>query len=169
MALLNFIAEASGIIDAIDRNTATQLRIAEALERLSPPIPLPAEEQPVGSGVSGGGGSGSGYSSPPDGLNHLSFAESPEEYVERTESESAFAISLGVAPWSPAFQAAIAEMRAELLKPKVEIDEETGAKTEHQYTEAEADEIVRDAFKLAQAEANNLRRAEAFERAGEPR
>lgn len=151
MAFIDILADVSGLVAAIDRNTAVETRIAEALERLSPPVPLPPEERPDGQPI-------------PDSLNHPSFAESPEQYQERVDSEAAFALSLGVAPWSPAFQVAINEMRQELLKPKVEVNEETGERIERQYTEAEADEIVRDAFKLARAQANFASKAEAFEK-----
>lgn len=84
------------------------------------------------------------------------MSESPAEYQERIDHEAALAGSLGVAPWSPAFQKALAEMKNDLMSVKVYIDEE-GRQIERAYTEAEADDIVRQAFQLAKAEANERR------------
>ena len=43
MAFIDILADVSGLVAAIDRNTAVETRIAEALERLSPPVPLPLD------------------------------------------------------------------------------------------------------------------------------
>lgn len=80
------------------------------------------------------------------------IAESGEEYDERLSSERSLALLLGVAPWSPDFQTAINEMRADLLKRKMvqEQDEEGNWHwVAKQFTEEEADEIVRESFRLA--------------------
>lgn len=83
-------------------------------------------------------------------------AESPSEYQERMSHEAALASSLGVAPWSPSFQRAIHEMRQDLMKPRMEVNEEGNVVRKDPYTEDEADEIIREAFRLAKSEANEL-------------
>lgn len=122
------------------------LRIAEALERISPPLPdYPAVHpvQPVQSVQS---------SAQPDDSFHMS--ESGSEYESRLSHEAALAESLGVAPFSPAFQKAISEMHAELQQPRMEMNEEGIPVFRGGHTEEEADQIVRQAFQLARAEAN---------------
>jgi len=89
----------------------------------------------------------------------FTFAESGEEYQQRQSRDAAFAISLGVAPWSRDFQTTIMQMKYDLMRPHMEQvqDEETGqyraAEVEGK-SEEEAEVIVRDAFRLARAEAN---------------
>ena len=89
----------------------------------------------------------------------FTFAESGEEYQQRQSRDAAFAISLGVAPWSRDFQTTIMQMKYDLMRPHMEnvLDEQTGqyrpAEVEGK-SEEEAEQIVRDAFKLARAEAN---------------
>ena len=102
-------------------------------------------------------------SAPPD--SGFTFAESAEEYQQRQSRDAAFAISLGVAPWSRDFQTTIMQMKYDLMRPHMENvrDEETGqwrpAEAEGR-GEEEAEQIVRDAFKLARAEANVRQGAE---------
>ncbi len=89
----------------------------------------------------------------------FTFAESGEEYQQRQSRDAAFAISLGVAPWSRDFQTTIMQMKYDLMRPHMEnvLDEQTGqyrpAEAEGK-SEEEAEQIVRDAFKLARSEAN---------------
>ena len=89
----------------------------------------------------------------------FTFAESGEEYQQRQSRDAAFAISLGVAPWSRDFQTTIMQMKYDLMRPHMEQvqDEATGqyrpAEVEGK-SEEEAEVIVRDAFRLARAEAN---------------
>ena len=89
----------------------------------------------------------------------FTFAESGEEYQQRQSRDAAFAISLGVAPWSRDFQTTIMQMKYDLMRPHMEnvLDEQTGqyrpAEVEGK-SEEEAEVIVRDAFRLARAEAN---------------
>jgi hypothetical protein len=94
------------------------------------------------------------------------ISESPEEYQERQSHESALAASLGVAPWSPAFEEAIRQMRSDLLKPRMETDEEGNKVWREGYTEDEADQVVRESFRLAKAAANVRTGGQASERAG---
>ena len=89
----------------------------------------------------------------------FTFAESGEEYQQRQSRDAAFAIYLGVAPWSRDFQTTIMQMKYDLMRPHMEQvqDEETGqyrAAEAEGRSEEEAEQIVRDAFKLARAEAN---------------
>lgn len=121
------------------------LRIAEALERISPPLRAERAESDTVSQQSQ-----PSQEQPQE--HHL--AESPEEYMSRTDHEAALAVSLGVAPWSPDFQKTIMEIRAELMKPRRYRDEEGNWQTRPPLTEAEADDAVREGFRLARAEAN---------------
>ena len=89
----------------------------------------------------------------------FTFAESGEEYQQRQSRDAAFAISLGVAPWSRDFQTTIMQMKYDLMRPHMEnvLDEQTGqyrAAEAEGRSEEEAEQIVRDAFRLARAEAN---------------
>ena len=84
-----------------------------------------------------------------------SFAESQDERQIRLDSEAALAASLNIAPWSPEFQAAINQMKSELL----DYTDEEG-NTQHR-SEEEADDIVRQAFSLAKETATNARQAQA--------
>lgn len=95
----------------------------------------------------------------------FTFAESGEEYQQRQSRDAAFAISLGVAPWSRDFQTTITQMKYDQMRPHMEHvqDEATGqyrlAEVEGR-SEEEAEQLVRDAFKLARAEANVRQGAE---------
>ena len=138
MSLISILADLSGIASAIDRNTLVQTRIAEALERLSPPLQIDIDERIAHTAVD-------------DGF-HL--AESPEEYQERTNSEAALAMSLGVAPWSAAFQKAILEMRNGLMRPTMVMNDEGNLVETPGLDEAAAAQAVRDAFAQARAQEN---------------
>jgi len=143
MSLISILADLSGIAAAIERNTAVQTRIAEALERLSPPLRIMASDLAGSAGASG--------TRFDDGF-HL--AESPEEYQERTNSEAALAMSLGVAPWSAAFQKAILEMRNGLMRPTMVMNDEGNLVETPGLDEAAAAQAVRDAFAQARAQEN---------------
>ena len=88
----------------------------------------------------------------------FTFAESGEEYQQRQSRDAAFAISLGGAPWSRDFQTTIMQMKYDLMRPHMEqVQDEKGdwhAAEAEGRTEEEAEQIVRDAFRLARAEAN---------------
>ena len=88
----------------------------------------------------------------------FTFAESGVEYQQRQSRDAAFAISLGVAPWSRDFQTTIMQMKYDLMRPHMEqVQDEKGdwhAAEAEGRTEEEAEQIVRDAFRLARAEAN---------------
>ena len=88
----------------------------------------------------------------------FTFAESGEEYQQRQSRDAAFAISLGVAPWSRDFQTTIMQMKYDLMRPHMENRQDAEGNYEayeaEGRSEEEAEQIVRDAFKLARAEAN---------------
>ena len=141
MAWLTFIADLSALVSELREANCSLSRIADALDRAVPP-PLAAPDT-------------EGRQTPKaDDDSTFSFSESPEEYQSRTSHEANLAISLGVAPWSPAFQTALFEMRNQLMQPRVETDEEGNRVRREGYTEAEADDLVRQAFALAKAAAN---------------
>jgi hypothetical protein len=131
--MFDLFAELSGLTAELREVRMAFVRIAEALERISPPLrgaPVdaaqPASEQ--GRGI--------------EEELKFSMSESPEEWQERRNSDAALAASLNVAPWSPAFERLVAEMKSDLLQDG--------------HNEEEADGIVRDAFQLAKAQANEL-------------
>ncbi len=136
--MLDIFAELSDLTEVLRDGCQTLRRIAEALERLSPP--LPASPDPVVS------------SYPMDDGFHL--AESPEEYQSRTDQEAQLAISLGVAPWSPAFGQAISQMRQDLMKSRMEVDAEGRTVPVPALSEEGAASLIRQAFQQAKAEAN---------------
>jgi hypothetical protein len=88
----------------------------------------------------------------------FTFAESGEEYQQRQSRDAAFAISLGVAPWSRDFQTTIMQMKYDLMRPHTENRQDAEGNYEayeaEGRSEEEAEQIVRDAFKIARAEAN---------------
>jgi len=137
--MFDLFSEFSGLRSELADCRLVLLRIAEALERISPPLP----DYPLQSVQS---------SAQPDDSFHMS--ESGSEYESRLSHEAALAESLGVAPFSPAFQKAISEMHAELQQPRMEMNEEGIPVFRGGHTEEEADQIVRQAFQLARAEAN---------------
>src|SRR5580658_8841414 len=146
--MFDLFAELSGLTAEVREHRLVMLRVAEALERISPPLAAPVDD----------GASRPQRDSPvakasdESQVHHL--AESPEEYMARMDHEAALATSLGVAPWSPDFQRTIMEVRAELMKPRSYQDEEGNWETREPLTEAEADDAVREGFRLAKAEAN---------------
>jgi hypothetical protein len=148
--MFDFLSEVSGLTAAMRDSHTALTRIADALERLSPP-PIP-DREPLSAPAAGA------PSGDPPGPAGPTFAESPEDYQARTSQEAALAMSLGVAPWSPAFQTAIQEMRDVLMRPHVEeVQDEEGnwhRANREGATAEEAEQIVRDAFRLARAEAN---------------
>jgi hypothetical protein len=137
--MFDLFSDFSGLRSELFDCRSVLLRIAEALERISPTLP----DYPLQSVQS---------SAQPDDSFHMS--ESGSEYESRLSHEAALAESLGVAPFSPAFQKAISEMHAELQQPRMEMNEEGIPVIRGGHTEEEADQIVRQAFQLARAEAN---------------
>jgi len=141
VSLISIFADLSGLTSELREHRLVMTRIAEALERVSPPLKEPTKTAP-------------GASDLPDSPNGFFLAESPEEHQERTDTEAALAISLGVAPWSPAFQKAILEFRSDLMRTRIGTDAE-GNKVENPgCTRDEADTIIKDAFATAQARSN---------------
>ena len=136
MAFLEIVSDLAGLTGEIRSSRLALERIAEALERISPPTPIPPE--------------------PPENAREplMTVAESPHDYVARTNRESELAHSLGVAEWNPDFQAAIDEFR--------------GAIVESGVSDAEAEDILRKAFFEARAERSRKIEyagfAEAFEK-----
>lgn len=148
--MLDIFVELSGLTSEVREHRLVMLRIAEALERVSPPLQATAGD------TEGASRTDSRTASAPDvesGQEHY-LAESPEEYMARTEHDSDLAMSLGVAPWSPDFQKSIMEVRAELMRPRTYQDEEGNWHNREPLTEEEADEAVREGFRLAKAEAH---------------
>lgn len=147
--MFNWFAELTGLISELRELRLVHTRIAEALERLSPVLPLVSGE---------GGAAGMGAGAPGEGLREgegFYMAESPAEYQERIDSEAAFAASMGVAPWSPELQKTIMEIRAEMMRPRRVQDEETGEWSDTQaLSKEEADDAIRKGFLVAKAEAN---------------
>ena len=88
----------------------------------------------------------------------FTFAESGEEYQQRQSRDAAFAISLGVAPWSRDFQTTITQMKYDYMRPHMENRQDGqgnwSAVEVEGYSEEKAEQIVADAFRLARAEAN---------------
>ena len=145
--MLDIFAELSGLTSEVREHRLVMLRIAEALERLAPPPRIEPERQQSESDTAK-----AVEDSQHDDVHYL--AESGEEYEARVNHEANLAVSLGVAPWSPDFQRTIMEVRAELMKPRRYQDEEGNWQTRAPLTEAEADEAVREGFRLAKAEAS---------------
>jgi hypothetical protein len=132
--MFDLYAEVTGITAELRALNASFLRIAEALERISPRLAVPRDDSAIAS---------ERWQESQD-VFHL--AESPEEYQERTSADAALALSLGVAPWSPAFQRAISEMRSDILRAKELAGEEV--------SDDEAASLIREAFQTAKAQAN---------------
>jgi hypothetical protein len=149
--MLDIFAELSGVRDELFELRKALLRIAEALERVSPPIPAPAADAVTDRELDARASSehtDAGFT----------FAESPEQYQERTSRDAEFAVSLGIAPWSPDFQSTILQMKYDLMRPHMEnVQDEEGnwhAAEQEGRSEEEAEQIVRDSFRIARAEAN---------------
>ena len=140
--MLDIFTDLSGLRSVFEDIHTVLDRIACALERVAPPLPiLPPEPQ---------GASDPRRPADDASANGFHLSESAEEYESRRTAESAFAASLSVVPYSPAFQKLIDQMRADVLS-QVHTNEEG---IEVPYTEAEADDIVRQAFQAASAAAN---------------
>jgi hypothetical protein len=140
VSLISILADLSGLTAEIREHRLVMTRIAEALERVSPPLPpdLAAAKDTSRDGA----------------VDGFHMAESPEEYQARTNSEAELAISLGFAPWSPALQQVLSEFRSELMQPRMETNEEGQQVERPGFGADEAETIIRDAFALAKAEAN---------------
>jgi hypothetical protein len=140
MSLIDVYADLSGLTSEIRECRAALVRMAEALERVSPPIPeAPEPNSPQ---------------SPEPYEHHLS--ESGSEYQERVAGEASLATSLGVAPWNPDFQRVVAGIRDELTRPRRIQDEEGKWVDSPALTAAEADDAIRKGFIEARA-AQNVR------------
>jgi len=133
VAFLDLIADVSGLTAELRESRLALVRIAEALERISPPLPEPPEPGEV----------------PTEQVHYM--ADSPEQYAEKQDKEAALAISLGVAPWSPAFQTAVLEMKSDMMKPRYEFNGEGQRVELPPYSEAEAEDLLRSAFREARA------------------
>ena len=137
--MLDLLAELTGLTGVLKDILAVHLRIAEALERISPP--LPDAPSPV--------------VRPFDEREGFHLAESGEEYEARLSQEAALAAEAGVVPWNPAFKQALEDMRAEMMKTSYAVKDEQGNWTEiPPPTREEADEAIRAGFRAAKAEAN---------------
>ena len=137
MSFFTIIANLNGV-------TAQLRRIADALDRAYP-IPPTSSRRAFSSDFGAGGGEEADLA----GQQHF-MAESPEQYQARVNNQSDLASSLGVAPWSPDFQALIDEMRKQLQQPRMEANEDGQYAEVPGYDEEESDRIVRQAFDLAQ-------------------
>jgi hypothetical protein len=142
--VLDLFSDLTGLTAELRELRLVHVRIAEALERLSPPVRA-ADVQPIGA-----------QPGPPLD-EEFYIAESPADYEARIHAENSLAASLGVASWSPDFQRTIMEVRAELMQSRRYQDEEGNWQTRDPLTEDEADEAVRKGFQLARAEANTRR------------
>jgi len=149
--MLDLFAELTGLTSEIRELRLVHTRIAEALERLSPPLHAPASDSRDGAAASGPARPLNRDANPDDGFH---MAESPEEYQTRIDSEAALAASLGVAPWSPEFQRTIMEIRAELMTPRRTQDEEGNWTDTPALSAEEAEDAIRQGFQLAKAAAN---------------
>jgi hypothetical protein len=139
--LLSILADLSGLTGEVRECRIVMTRIAEALERVSPP--LPSRDLPSSPPVD-----------PNTPLTH-SFAESPSEYELRHSREAALAESMGFAEWSPDFQNLLFEMRQDLMQPSREYDEETGEwRDVPARSETEAEALIREAIGIAKSAAN---------------
>ena len=145
--MLDIFADLSGLTSVLRDILSVLLRIAESLERVAPPLASTPPDQPA-DGLNAHPADPSAKNAN-DGF-HLS--ESPSEYQERIDHDAALAGSLGVAPWSPDFQRVVAEVRNDLMKARYEQGQETSG-----LTEAEADDVIRQAFQIAKAETNARR------------
>jgi hypothetical protein len=150
MSLLTIIAN----MDELREIRLSLTRIAEALELISPPLLAVSSTSGYGAETPSEADRASRQTEP---QTEPLFAESPEQYEERMDQLVSLAAQLNVAPGSPAFHRAIAEMRSDLLQPRIERDEETGEESVEQFTEEQADQVIRDAFREAKADANKQR------------
>ena len=132
MSFIDFNVDLSRVAIALER-------IADAFDRAVP--------SPPAADIAG---------APGDANAHDAFylAESPAEWQERQSHEAMLAASLGVAPWSPDFQAAITAMRDALMRRRMEINDEGNPVWREAATQAEAEDILRRAFREVKAQAN---------------
>ena len=134
-------------------------RVADTFDRLATVLTLESSGQ---RGTTNPGGQHITANAPPvpepTAPTGFTFAESGEEYQQRQSRDAAFAISLGVAPWSRDFQTTIMQMKYDLMRPHMENRQDAEGNYEayeaEGRSEEEAEQIVRDAFRLARAEAN---------------
>jgi hypothetical protein len=141
MPLLSIIADVTGLTGEIRESNVLLRRIAEALERVSPP--LPSRDLP--------GHPPADPDAPPPAH---SFAESPLEYESRTSREAALAQSLGFAGWSPDFQKLLWEERERLMQPSRYRNEEGEWVETPERTESEAEACLREAVGIAKSAYN---------------
>jgi hypothetical protein len=140
--VFDLFTEVSGLIAEVREHRLVLLRIAEALERLSPPLPLSSlPPSPVAARSA-------------SAEDALYMAESPEEYQARTSAETALAVQLGIAPWSPDFQQTISQFKSDLQKPIMEKNEEGGYTQKEGLSSEEAEDLIKKAFKEARAQEN---------------
>ena len=144
MALLNLVAEMTGVTSELTACRVALVRIAEALERISPPLPASA---PTDSAADSSRLENAFY-----------MAESPEEYQVRTSAESDFVTNLGFAPWSPHAQELIAQLRSDLMRTKFIVGEDGERQEQTGLSASEADVVIKDAFRIARAEEEANRR-----------
>jgi hypothetical protein len=137
MHLFSFVSDLSGLTKRVEEALPLLARIAEALERIAPPIPLPI--QPKGGSLA---------------EHTFHFAESPGEYEARRRADGDLAFQLGVAPWSPDFERLVSEIKTSLEEPQAEWDEEKQQWVEKPGLDAaQAERTIREAFAIAQAAA----------------
>jgi hypothetical protein len=129
MALIDLIADVTGL-------TKQLARIADALERAYPP----RQQQKT-----------TPYA-PEDQVHYV--ADSPEQHHERTDREAGLANSLGVAPWSPDFQSVVTQMKTDMMRTHYEVGEDGERITVPGATEAEVEDLIRQAFREARAQEN---------------
>lgn len=132
MSFLTFVSDLSNLTNELRESRLVLLRIAEAMERLSPPLPASDHVSNAAS------------TSPSDPADGCYMSESPEEYQARTDEDKALALSFGMAPWSPLAVDAIRKYREELMKPEVDSN---GQETRR--TAEEANAIIREGFETA--------------------
>lgn len=142
MSLIQLLINVQTLSNALDAQTHQLARIADALEHAFPAPPdLAPNPRPVAE-----------EDKPPIGF---SFAETPDQYAIRMAEEQAFANSLGFSSYSPQLQQMLREMRADLMHPSREIDETGNEVPVEGKSVEEANEIIKQAFSLAQVTAAN--------------
>lgn len=144
--MFDLLSDVSGLVQELRDLRAVLVRGVEALERLSPPLPAfnPGQTSEPDSG------------NPAVTFENITFAESPEQYQSRMDTDAELAVQLGIAPWSPDFQSAVADFRNGLMRTKVALNEETGENEETPgLSKEEADRVIKEAFRSARAEENH--------------
>jgi hypothetical protein len=143
MPLINIISDVSGLTSELRESRFALTRIAEALERLSPPV--------TGEDVQA-----RPKLTPEQTVHHM--AETPEQYELRMAQQSEFALTLGMNPSSPEFVDVINSFRQMLTEPRMEQNEQGGYE-EKTFTQEESEAIIREAFAQAQSAVNAERKA----------